>query len=105
MSETVAKTKRRKIVAENVVEEKPVKSTRGRKPKKETENIQEQEISSMPDLSSEQEIFSEPQPLDDYSYALADDTTPKNNIKENSFIKRHLPKNKFPRKIPQRKHF
>ena len=34
MSETVAKTKRRKIVAENVVEEKPVKSTRGRKPKK-----------------------------------------------------------------------
>ncbi len=90
MSETVAKTKRRKIVAENVVEEKPVKSTRGRKPKKETENIQEQEISSMPDLSSEQEIFSEPQPLDDYSYALADDTTPKKQYKR-KFIHKKTP--------------
>ncbi len=90
MSETVAKTKRRKIVAENVVEEKPVKSTRGRKPKKETENIQEQEIPSMPDLSSEQEIFSEPQPLDDYSYALADDTTPKKQYKR-KFIHKKTP--------------
>ncbi len=105
MSETVAKTKRRKIVAENVVEEKPVKSTRGRKPKKETENIQEQEISSMPDLSSEQEIFSGRSLLMIIPTHLLMILPQKNNIKENSFIKRHLPKNKFPRKIPQRKHF
>lgn len=48
MSETVAKTKKRKIVAEKTTEEKPVKSTRGRKSKKTLleEQAEEQNFSS-----------------------------------------------------------
>lgn len=78
MSETVAKTRRRKIVAEKTTEEKPVKSPRGRKSKKALqEEFQEEQLAaSSPEQNeipfSEQEQISSEIPADSDNY---DDTS------------------------------
>ena len=78
MSEIVAKTRRRKIVADSETEEKPVKSTRGRKPKKILEeNAQEENFFPVSENSSENsyEQEREPQFFENSSYDFAPDTT------------------------------
>ncbi len=80
MSEIVAKTRKRKIVADTAaaVEEKPVKSTRGRKPKKALfeENLQEENPSSE-NFFEQEETVSEPHFFGTSSYDFAEETSPK----------------------------
>ncbi len=79
MSETVAKTRKRKIVAEKTAEEKTeekaVKCTRGRKPKKAAENeTQQQMLSAETEPVLEQILPSDSELLDTSSYSLNSET-------------------------------
>mgnify|MGYP001155406923 FL=1 len=99
MSEIVAKTRRRKIVADAAPEEKPVKSTRGRKPKKvlAEEDLQGETPPSENSFEQEPEAqFFEPP-----SYDFAEDTVSAANIAHRIPYKRkftHTRKNNF---VPQ----
>lgn len=99
MSEIVAKTRRRKIVADAAPEEKPVKSTRGRKPKKVLAEEDTQGETPPSENSFEQEP--EAQFFDPPSYDFAEDTVSAANIAHRIPYKRkftHTRKNNF---VPQ----
>ena len=106
MSEIVAKTRRRKIVADSETEEKPVKSTRGRKPKKILEeNAQEENFFPVSENSSENsyEQEREPQFFENSSYDFAPDTTDTTDTAERAELSDSPLRRPYKRKFIHRK--
>lgn len=106
MSEIVAKTRRRKIVADSETEEKPVKSTRGRKPKKILEeNTQEENFFPVSENSSENsyEQEREPQFFENSSYDFAPDTTDTTDTAERAELSDSPLRRPYKRKFIHRK--
>ena len=106
MSEIVAKTRRRKIVADSETEEKPVKSTRGRKPKKILEeNAQEENFFPVSENSSENsyEQEREPQFFENSSYDFSPDTTDTTDTAERAELSDSPLRRPYKRKFIHRK--
>lgn len=106
MSEIVAKTRRRKIVADSETEEKPVKSTRGRKPKKILEeNAQEENFFPVSENSSENsyEQEREPQFFENSSYDFAPDTADTTDTAERAELSDSPLRRPYKRKFVHRK--